>query len=81
MQFTEFKEDFKLQLSQVTQKIQELNVELLQLQQQALKLQGAVEAVDLIEQNFVPLSVAVTDFEESAIIDVESIPVKRTTKK
>jgi uncharacterized protein (DUF3084 family) len=81
MKLQEFRDDFQLQLQQVSQKIQELTTELQGLQQQALKLQGACEAVDLIDQNMDLVVPQVVDFEEPSIIDVESTPIKRTTKK
>jgi hypothetical protein len=86
MLLSEFRDDFTLQLTQANQKIQQLTGELQQLQQQALKLSGAIEAVDLIEQNCgepvaTPVVELVSDFEEASVLDVEVAPVKRTTKK
>lgn len=81
MLLSEIRQDFELQLTQVNQKIQQLSTELQQLQQQSLKLQGACEAVDLIEQNTESVVVPISPVDAFDTIDVETTPVKRTTKK
>lgn len=53
MELQKFKQDFTIQLQQEYDKINDLNVKINKHQQQALKLQGAIGAIDLIMQSVV----------------------------
>jgi hypothetical protein len=74
MELQEFKDDFSKQLQQEQNQIIELNQQLQSHQQQAFKLQGAIEAINLVQQHY-PSPVT------PDVVDVETIPSNIKRKK